>query len=374
MMLPRKKLLRFVPLLIVSLITILLGCSRESSEHTNLPIVIAATIPLTGDAASYGEIQKRGISLALKQVNADPSQPLLKVVYKDSQLSPKEAVNALQQSILQDKPQVVFSISTAEVMAQAPVCNEKKIVLLSPLASGDDITKAGPFVYRVSPADSFQGKAIAEKILALGLKRLGVLSVNDSFGVGLAMKFRETLEKGGGSVVVAETSNPGQVDLRTHLEKLRAAKPEGIFLVLHPGQAVAVLKQIKELGIRTRLFGADTFSNRDIYSAARQEAQGVVFSLPAQPDSPHFKQFSTDYEKTYNTPADINAAAAYDATMLVARAVRAGTRTGNQIREYFDKQEPYEGASGLIQWDSNGDVISKKYAVYVIQGDGYNPL
>jgi len=353
---------------------VFLGCSRESSERTGLPVVIAATIPLTGDAASYGEIQKRGISLALSKINTDQSRPLLKVVYKDSQLSPKEAVNALQQSILQDKPQVVFSISTAEVMAQAPVCNEKKVVLLSPLASGDDITKAGPFVYRVSPADSFQGRAIAEKILALGLKRLGILSVNDSFGVGLAMKFRETLEKGGGTVVADETSNPGQVDLRTHLEKLRATKPEGIFLVLHPGQAVAVLKQIKELGIRARLFGADTFSNREIYSAARQEAQGVVFSLPAQPDSPAFKQFSADYEKTYSSPADINAAAAYDATMLVARAVRAGARTGDQIRAYFDKQEPYEGASGLIQWDSNGDVISKKYAVYVIQGGGYKPM
>lgn len=374
MMLPQKTSLRFVFLLGLFFIITMLGCSREGSERTSLPVVITATIPLTGDAASYGEIQKRGISLALEQVNSDPSQPLLKVVYKDSQLSPKEAVNALQQSILQDKPQVVFSISTAEVMAQAPVCNEKKIVLLSPLASGDDITKVGPFVYRVSPADSFQGKAIAEKILALGLKRLGVLSVNDSFGVGLALKFRETLDKGGGTVVAAETASPGQVDLRTHLEKLRAAKPEGIFLVLHPGQAVAVLKQIKELGIRARLFGADTFSNRDIYSAAGKEAQGVVFSLPAQPDSPAFKQFSTDYEKTFKLPADINAAAAYDATMLVARAARAGARTGDQIREHFDKQEPYEGASGLIRWDTNGDVVSKRYSIYIVRGNGYKPL
>lgn len=370
----KLSLLRLLPALFLCLVVLFPGCSRESSAPGDLPVVIAATVPLTGDAASYGENQKRGIELALSKVNGEQTKPLLKVVYKDSQLSPKEAVNALQQSILQDKAQVVFTVSTGEVMAQAPVCNEKKVVLLSPLASGDDITNAGPFVYRVSPTDSFQGKAIGEKILSMGLKRLGILWVNNSFGKGLAGKFRETLEKGGGTVVASEAANPDQVDLRTHLAKLRTSRPEGIFLILHPGQAVAALKQIKELGIQTRLFGADTFSTGEIYSAAKVEAQGVVFSLPAQPDSALFKQFSADYEKIHKSPADINAAAAFDAVMLVARAVRAGARTGDQIRQYFDKQEPYEGASGLIQWDANGDVISKKYAIYIVEGDGYKPM
>jgi branched-chain amino acid transport system substrate-binding protein len=358
--------------LLLSLSIGLSACRR--SETAGLPVVIAATIPLTGDAASYGEIQKRGITLALKKINRDSNSPLLKVVYKDTQLIPREAVNALEQSLLQDHPQVVFSISTAEVLAQAPICNQRKVVLLSPLASGDEISKAGPFVFRVAPSDSFQGRAMADKVLSLGLKRVGILYVNDSFGVGLALKFRGTLEKGGGTVVDTETVDPGQMDMRTQLEKLRAARPEGLFLILHPGEAVAVLKQVKQLGIHTRLFGADTFSNRDIYTAAQNEAQGVMFTLPAEPDSPAFKQFKAEYETAYHTPADINAADAYDATMLVSRAVQAGARTGDQIRQFFDQRQPYDGASGLIQWDEDGDVISKKYQVYVVRGSGYQPL
>ncbi|MEK9138517.1 MAG: ABC transporter substrate-binding protein, partial [Bacteroidota bacterium] len=169
------------------------GCRPSVKDGTGLPVTTVATIPLTGVAASYGEIQKRGMTLALQRVKGDAKQELLRVLYKDSQLSPREAVNALQQSIAYEKVQVVFSISTAEVLAQAPICNENKIVLLSPLASGDDITLAGPFVFRVSPSDSFQGRAIGQKIVSLKLKRIAVLSVNDSFGVELAKQFVVTM-------------------------------------------------------------------------------------------------------------------------------------------------------------------------------------
>jgi branched-chain amino acid transport system substrate-binding protein len=346
----------------------------NSANAQSPPVVIVATVPLTGDAASYGEIQKRGYELALEKVNEQPAAPLLKVVYRDTQLNPREAVTALRQSLLLDKPQVVFSISTAEVMAQAPVANAEKVILLSPLASGDDISSAGPYVYRVSPSDSFQGKVMAENVVKLGVRRFGVLYVNSAWGVGLSKNFARSLEQNGGAIVGSEGTDPAQIDFRTALERLRAANPEGLFLILNPGGVVAALRQIKELGIQAKLFGADTLSDQTIYKTAANEAQGVVFSLPAKPDSPAFKEFDAIYRKRFNAPADINAAAAYDSVMLVARAARAGARTGDQIKKYFDSQQPYEGASGPVKWDDNGDVTSKTYMLYRIEGDKYVPF
>jgi branched-chain amino acid transport system substrate-binding protein len=363
-----------VALLILVVAAGLFALQQRLIKAGDLPVVITATIPLTGDAASYGEIQKRGYELALEKANDQPGKPLLKIVYRDSQLNPKEAVNALQQSLLLDKPQVVFSISTAEVMAEAPIANTNKFVLLSPLASGDDISDAGPYVYRVSPSDSFQGKVMAENVIKLGVRTFGVLYVNSAWGVGLSTAFRKSLEQNGGKVLATETGDPTQVDFRTALEKLRAAKPEGIFLILNPGGVVAALRQIKELGIQARIFGADTLSDQSIYSASKNEAQGVIFSLPAKPDSQAFKEFDAAYQQRFKAPADINAAAAYDSVMLVARAARAGATTGEQIKTYFETQRPYEGASGMTVWDKNGDVTSKKYALYRVEGDTYVPF
>jgi branched-chain amino acid transport system substrate-binding protein len=360
-----------VALLILVVAAGLFALRQRFVKAGDLPVVITATIPLTGDAASYGEIQKRGYELALEKVNDQPGKPLLRIVYRDSQLNPKEAVNALQQSLLLDKPQVVFSISTAEVMAEAPIANASKIVLLSPLASGDDISDAGPYVYRVSPSDSFQGKVMAENVIKLGVRSFGVLYVNSAWGVGLCTAFRKSLEQNGGKVVATETGDPTQVDFRTALEKLRAAKPGGIFLILNPGGVVAALRQIKELGIQAKLFGADTLSDQSIYTTAKNEAQGVIFSLPAKPDAQAFKDFDATYQQRFKAPADINAAAAYDSVMLVARAARAGAVSGEQIKNYFETQQPYEGASGTVVWDQNGDVTSKTYALYQVEGSGY---
>ena len=348
--------------------------SGPPARSAGTPVVILATIPLTGDAASYGEIQKRGYEIALAEVNGSPGAPLVKIVYRDTQLKPKDAVDALRQGLLVDKPQVVFSISTAEVMAQAPIANANNVVLLSPLASGDDLSHAGPYVYRVSPSDSFQGKVMAENILKLGVRDVAVLYVNSAWGVGLSSRFRDSFERGGGRVVLAEAVDPNQRDFRTSLEKVRAAKPAGLFLILNPGNLVAALRQIRELGIDARLFGADTFSDQTVYTAAKNEAQGVIFSLPAKPDSPAFKSFDARYRAKFNAPADINAAAAYDSVLLVARAVRTGATTGEAIKRYFNSQPPMEGASGRIVWDDNHDIISKAYATYRIDGDSYKPF
>jgi branched-chain amino acid transport system substrate-binding protein len=358
----------------LALAVVVFALLRTSPNTENAPVVIVATIPLTGDAASYGEVQKRGYELALERVNDLPGKPLLKILYRDTQLNPKEAVNALQQSLLLDKPQVVFSISTAEVMAQAPIANANKIVLLSPLASGDDISHAGPYVFRVSPSDSFQGKVMAENVVKLGVRSFGVLYVNSAWGVGLSTTFRQSLEQDGGKVLAAEGADPTQTDFRTALEKLRATAPEGIFLILNPGGVVVALRQIKELGIQAKLFGADTLSDQSIYKTAANDAQGVIFSLPATPSSRAFKDFSALYENRFKAPADINAAAAYDAVGLVANAARGGATTGEQIKAYFDSQKPYEGASGMIVWDKNHDVTSKTYQLYQVQGDSYKPF
>ena len=45
--------------------------------------------------------------------------------------------------------------------------------------------------------------------------------------------------------------------------------------------------------------------------------------------------------------------------------------TGEQIKNYFETQQPYEGASGTVVWDKNGDVTSKTYALYRVEGDSY---
>lgn len=359
----------------VILIAISIGFSCFSCGRKKDAVNVLAAIPLSGDAASYGQVQKQGIEIALSELEGDPVKEKLNVIYADTKLSPKEAVNILQQEMMKHAIAAVMPISTGEVLSLAPVCNKRKVVLLSPLASGDKITSAGAYVYRVSPSDSFQGKELARAVYSGNHISVGVLHVNDAWGKGLSDTFVKSFEDYKGTVVAIETCNPGQTDLRTQLTKLKQSDAEAIVFIVHPGEAIPALKQTRELAIKAKIYGGDTFSHKTIYTEAADVAQGVIFTLPTTPDNEIFEKFSKDYKARFGSDADINAAAARDAIMLIAKAVKAGAKDGITIKKAFDGfNQGMMGATGLIKWDENGDVVSKNYGIFRIEGKSYKSL
>lgn len=353
--------------LIIIVFFAFVSCDRNNSK---INILVAA--PFTGEAASYGKVLKEGVEIALSELEGDPVKGRLNVIYRDSKLSLKEIVNILHQEMAINPISVVMPVSTSEALTLAPICNKNKVLLLPPLADGDQLTEAGPYVYRISPASSFQGKELARAISDGGHTKAAVLYLNDAWGKGLAEAFKNSFKDMKGQVVAMEACNPGQTNLRVQLEKIRVVNPDALVIIIHPAETIPALKQIRELGIKAQLYGGDTFSNKTIYKEASDLAQGVIFALPSQPDNDVFRSFSSLYKSRYGTDADINAAAARDAIMLIAEAVRSGAINGETIRKKFeDLTAGYNGATGFIKWDENGDVISKDYGLYVVDGNSY---
>ena len=87
----------FVATMLIAILSILFlpACSKKQPETKE--IKIGAILPLTGSAAPYGENAKRGIELALSEINAKGGINGYRIVifYEDSKTAPKEAVAAL---------------------------------------------------------------------------------------------------------------------------------------------------------------------------------------------------------------------------------------------------------------------------------------
>jgi branched-chain amino acid transport system substrate-binding protein len=349
------------------------ACTKRNDNSSKVNILVPA--PFTGDAASYGKVVKEGVEIALSELEGDPVKQKLNVIYQDSKLSTKEIVNIFQQQMALHPLSVVMPVSTGEAMALAPLCNKNKVVLLPPLADGDKLTTARPYFFRISPASSFQGKVLADAIKNAGITKVAVLYLNDAWGQGLSTKFKDYFSELKGSVVAAESCDPNQTNMRTQLQKIKIAKPEAILILLHPTETIPALKQIRELGITAKLYGGDNFSNKAIYTEVSELAQGVVFALPAKPDNVEFRKFNKLYKDRYGTEADINAAASRDAIMLIAEAVKKGASDGISLKNLFDNlTEGYNGATGTIKWDRDGNIVSKKYELFIVKDDMYSKL
>lgn len=367
-----NKILLHVKIIIAIFINVifLINCNLSGK---NDKVSILVSLPLTGDAAAYGKLLKDGVEYGLSELDSNVKNKL-NVIYQDDKLSTKDAVNILHQEMAKQKLAAVMTSSTELAMNLGPICNENKVILLPPIADGDQITKAGEYVFLITPVSSFQSQELARYMTLDKVKTAAIIFLNDSWGNSLTQEFTKAFEATSGKVLIKEGFNAGTRDFRETLLKIKKGNPDALLIILHPAETIPVLKQIRELGIKSKLYGGDTFSNKELYQKEVVDlVQGIKFTLPAQPNNEIFSSFKKGFKEKYGYEADINAAAARDAIILIASTVKLGAKNGTMIKDIFMQwKNGVKGATGLITWDDNRNVISKNYSLYKINQGLYS--
>lgn len=367
------KIKLFLVIILASFLNMVFLGSCAKKEQ--IPAAIGYVVPLTGPAVAYTEVQKKAIDVALEEINSAGGVQGRKfvVLYEDSKMDPSVAVTAMKKLIDVDKVPVVLGFSSGEVLAMASLADKTKTVLLAPMASAAEITGSGKFVLRLSPSDAFQGQILADVVNGDKIKKAAVLYVNNDWGVGLKENFAKQFTKQGGSVIIMEPSNPEDKDFRTQLAKIKAGNPDALILFLHPQETIHAVRQIREMAIKSAIYGGDTFSFNAVYEQIPKLVNGIVFTLPAKMESPEFQAFSRTYEAKFKEKPDINAAVGYDGVKLIAQVMNKAGFSGDAIRQELVAVKGYRGASGEITFDEKGDVISKKFDVLIIRDGKYQP-
>lgn len=324
------------------------------------PIKIGFMGPLTGDAASYGESIKKGFDLAVQESGIADK---VKAIYEDSKCDGKEAVNAIKKLIEVDKVSaIVGEVCSGATLAAAPIAQQAKVVLISPASTNPKLTEAGEYFFRVVPSDALQGAFAANILKREGVNKLAILYGNEEYGVGFEKVLRENFEATGGAVVASESFQRGATDLRTQLAKIKASDPEAIFIISNsPDSAVAALKQIHELKITARVFGSEGLKSNDIIDGAKELAEGLTVSSV----SVGTEDFANLHEVRYGSKPGPFAAQGYDAAMAILLAIKQGALNSEDIKTALETLS-FEGATGLIKFDENGEV-GGNYDVYVVE-------
>lgn len=220
-----------------------LGCAKKEKE-----IKIGAILPLTGDAAKYGESAKRAIDLAVEEINSTGGikGSKIKVIYEDDQALPEKGVSAIQKLITVDKVHVVIGAMPSSVtLAMAPIAEKNKVVLFSPASSNPKITEAGDYIFRNDVSDIFEGGKMADETWQrLKFRKAAVLYINNDYGVGIKDVFVYRFTVLGGEIVATENFEQGTTDFRTQLTKIKQGNPEAVYIVGYKEQ-IQILKQFQ---------------------------------------------------------------------------------------------------------------------------------
>jgi len=356
------------PFLIAALGALLLAANPAFSQE---PIRIGVVLPLSGQ---YGEYVKRYLlaptELAAKEVNEKGGilGRQVKIIVEDSRFEPASAVSASKKLADVDKVLAVFTGFTPLTLPQLPLAAEKRYLIMAPSTEHPDLTKS-PWAVRMTPTADKAGIRVAQLATQLGLKTAAVLS-EDNESVRLTERaFTAAFEKAGGKVVGVESFKINDTEMRGQLTKMRAARPEAVYIIVSSGRPMALaLKQMSEVGLKPKqIFANHLVEDKEVKSIGGNMSEGVIYTtLNVAPE------FSQRFKAAFGYDADANAGKHYDATMLLFDAIRrAGTADdAGKVRDAIYKYGEFKGVLGTFQFQGTGEPGILP-AVKIVKGGNY---
>ena len=247
--------------------------------------------------------------------------------------------------------------------------------------------------WRTAPSDILQGEVLGNLVAEDGNQTLGMIVLNDSYGTGLAGFVKEAFEAAGGKVVAEPTYNTGDTSFDSQISEVLAADPDAIVLITFE-EVTTILPGLASFPSDKLYFVDGNLANfgTDIAAGSVTGAKGTLPGLSIDTISAF-----TDALQEFNLAegnkelTDFSyAAESYDAVILLALAaleagstdgpdvagklqeVSGGSGEGEKCTTFAECADiilgggtaDYDGISGAISFDDNGDPTEASVGIY----------
>lgn len=357
-------------ILIVGLFAGSTGCSQDE------PVTVGVVLPLTGEFAIYGEPIRRGIELALEELQAQEGYPYqLDLQVLDSEGDPAKAAEALESLYDAGAPAVIGGVTTAEALAMVEVADQKDRVLLSPSASSPELTGVSSNFFRVFPSDFEEGTKMGYfASQTLNVDEVVIAAAESQYAKGIQQVFLRELENRGGTVAEVLEYPPRTNDLGGVIDRIMTLAPDAVYLADYAPGLEILVTGLAERGYDGTILSTSSLATPEFLEAVGDAANGVLFTqsnYDVTSEEPLIQEFVQSFEAKYDKVPDLYAAHGYDAMRVYGRALQeGGGRRPSHFWQGMRGITSFPGVTGPIQFDEQGDV-QKFPRVYVIRNGDF---
>lgn len=337
------------------------SCNQRNIEAKK-QVKIGAILPLTGDAAIYGIGLKKGMDLAIMEINSDSTNDQIEIIYEDDKAVPNSGISAYNKLKSIDKVDFIIGGMFSNVaLSIAPIAEKDSLVLMSPTASAVEFTKFGDHVFRIYPSDSYDGDFLADfSFNILQSKSVAIVSVVAASTIEISKVFSSKFKSLGGTISSSNSYKQGEHNFKTILQKLKSDSSKVVFMPGYIDDIATFLKQSKELGLNKTYLSISTVYDKKLIEIAGVAAEDLIFSAPAydaKNTNAETQNFVKLYTKVNNTTPDILAAYGYDVVKISYQAITKSTnRNLSEIITNLYNTKDFPGVTGNTSFDNNGDV------------------
>lgn len=343
----------------------------------NDPIKIGHYGSLTGKDAAFGVATRKGVLLAVEEINAKGGILGRKVEYvvEDIQSKQGESATAVKKLISRDKVAAVIGANaSANSLEAGPICQNAKIPMMAISSTNERVTAIGDYIFRICFIDPFQGAVLAKFAHgSLKARRVALLTATNSpYSVGLSAVLRERFTALGGEIVAEQKYAEGDKDFRAQLTAVRTAKPDVIAATGFYSEAALICIQARSLGLNIPIIGGDGWEAPQLTELGGKAVEGTYYCtyFSADNHAPEVRSFVQRYQKRWNNekPEGVSALG-YDAMYVIAAAMaRAGTSDSPPFRDALAATRDFEGVTGKTTIDEKRN--SQKAAVMLAVRNG----
>ena len=340
----------------------------------------------------FGLRMLHGAQLAIEEANArggyggKPFKLMLhndydnwqaKAVYGDDRATDPtiwgSASNEVVKMVYDDQDWAMFgSISSESTHIALRVALKAEIPVINSASTDPTIPETYiPWYFTDLQDDRVQGLTLARRIYTeLGLKRVALLRVNSRYGRFGVIKFRDASRRLGHPVVIEQKFLPGDTDFTRSLKIIQSSRADAIVLWADEIPTANILKQMKTLGMKQRVFGSYRTLGPEMLTEAGAAAEGFEAVFPYDPtrNDPKWLSFNARFETRFHEKPEQFASLTYDAMNALLDSICKAGLNRVRIHDALANIAEYDGVTGHMTFDPNQKNVEHMFLGTVRQG------
>jgi branched-chain amino acid transport system substrate-binding protein len=310
-------------------------------------VKICAILPLSGSGSATAIEARDGALIAVDEINefgGINGRPI-ELVVVDCETNAAVATEKFR-TMEADSPPLFYMTALSSISATvAPLAEEAGAPLIAVVSTDSSLTNGKEWVFRYYSGTEQEVGVQLEFLSQFGVKRLGILASNDSFGISTSVALKREFEAVGGTAQV-ERFATSETDFALEIQNVSAN--EAVYCVAALVQLKQVLVQLNQSAYQGPILTSAGAAAPYILSTP--EADGVYLAAPAIYSFANYEAVSFDgkFEERYGRPVSHQAASSYDAIRIVAGLLRDREPSREGLREALTGGFVYNGSLGNI--------------------------
>ncbi|HBF43993.1 MAG TPA: hypothetical protein DDW42_10290 [Desulfobacteraceae bacterium] len=366
--------------------------------------VVGCLLPLSGPFSIYGEEVLNGIQLGMEIYEGAGQNPITEIVIRDTKGNEEQTLKDLEDLVNNENViMIIGPLSSRTALVAAKRAQSLGVPMIT-LTQKEGIGEVGDMIFRNFLTPSCEVKSLLNKTIdEMGIKRFGLLYPDNSYGRFFMNLFWDKLEGMGGIVTAIESYNSKDTDFSDQIKKMTGLyyprpesfdqgmmdmrtpdqeeseifsdKPEPIIdfdAVFIPDNFQSVAMIAPQLAyhdvLDVLLIGTSLWQSPKLIELTSDYIQDAIFTSGffSRSGKAGVSAFVENYRMCFESEPGTLAATGYDTIRLVADVMAEdGIRTRKDFQRILLGYRNFEGVTGNISFDSQGDVVKEPLVLTV---------